>query len=103
MLGPYRPGSEGNLASNLENPDEVVKNQEVNPDPNGQPESVPDPAAGGDGSPAKSETPKAEAPVRTRQPRGEPKAEPKAEAKAAEPKPAAVVAPPASAAPDEAK
>jgi transcription termination factor Rho len=70
MLGHHRPGSEGNLASNLENPEqsgqEVTKDQAVSPESNGHPEAAP--------------APKAEHRSRSRS------AE-KAEAKAAEPKP----------------
>src|SRR5258706_607140 len=83
MLGRHRPGSEGNLASDLEN-----KDREVVTAPDGEAVKTPEEPTNPEkakAEAAKPETAKAEAPQRSKSD-GRPKAEPK-EAKA-EPKPA---------------
>src|ERR1700730_16455874 len=68
MLGRYRPGSEGNLASNFENPEQIVKDQAAGPASNGQPGAEKaEPAVTKAEAPVNPETPaKTDAPVRHR-------------------------------------
>ena len=78
MLGRHGPGSEGNLASDIENQDQAVKDHAANAASNGQPET---------------EAPVKEAPVRHR-------AEQKSKAEKAEKPPAEAKAPAAETKPD---
>ncbi len=90
MLGRNGPGSEGNLASNIEEPDQVVKDQVV---------KDPAPVVVSNGQPEAEAPVKPEAPVKHRA-----KAAEKTEAKpAAEPKPVAEAKPPAEVKPAEVK
>src|SRR5215472_1664593 len=65
MLRPYGPGSEGNLASNFENPEEAVKDQAMKDQPpKDQPMVEQAASQGPNGAALPEPAPKAEAPVR---------------------------------------